>query len=77
MVLDKVGTGSPGIILTVLAVIFIVGIKCAPPRVDGFGGLDTTAKEDIEDERISNENSDGKQHMDSLGEITQMGPTEV
>ena len=42
---DRVGTGSPGIILTELSVISIVGIKCAQPRVDGVGGFDTVAQE--------------------------------
>ena len=66
---DRVGTGSPGIIVMALAVIFIVGLKCAPPRVDGVGGFDTVAQEDIEDEIIDVANSDGEQHVEYLGEI--------
>ena len=46
---DWMGTGSPGIILTALAVISIVGFKCETTRVDGVGGFDTIAQEDIED----------------------------
>ena len=69
MMVHLVGTGSPGIILTVLAVIFIVGLKCAPPRVDGVGGFDTVSQEDIEDEIIGVANSDGEQHVEYLGEI--------
>ena len=57
---DRVGTSIPGIILTVLAVISIIGLKCAPPRVDGVGGLDSIVREDIKDERIGVANSDGK-----------------
>ena len=67
---DRLGTGSPGIILTTLAVISIVGIKYVPPTVDGVGGFNTIAKEDTEDERIGVENSDGEQHVEYLGEIT-------
>ena len=67
---DRVGTSIPGIILTVLAVISIIGLKCAPPRVDGDVGFDTIAQEYIEDKRIVFANSDGGQHMESLGEIT-------
>ena len=49
---DCVGTGSQGITLTALAVISIVGLKCAPPRVDGVGGFETVSQEDIKDEII-------------------------
>ena len=70
LMVDWVGTGSPGIILTALAVIYIVGIKWVPPRFYGVGGFDAVAQEDIKDERIGVENSDGGQHVESLGEIT-------
>ena len=43
-----------------VGVIYIVGLKCAPPRVDGVGGLDSIVREDIKDERIGVANSDGK-----------------
>ena len=68
--IDWVGTGSPGTILTALAVISIVGIKWAPPKVDDVGGFDTIAQEDNKDERIGVENYDGEQNVESLGEIT-------
>ena len=64
------GTGNPGIILTALAVISFVSLKCVPPTVDGIGGLDTVAQEDTMDERICVANSDGEQHVEYLGEIT-------
>ena len=77
LMLDCVGTGIPGIMFMTLAVISVVCLKCAPPRVDGFGGFDTVAQEEIEDERIGVENSDEEQHVESLGKITSMIPAEV
>ena len=47
----QVGTDTPGIILTALAVIFIVGLKCVPPRVDSVGDFETISKEDTKYER--------------------------
>ena len=66
---DRVGTRNLGIILTALAVIYIVGLKCAPPMVEVVGDFDTIVQEYIENETIGVANSDRKKHMESLGEI--------
>ena len=74
---DRVVTGSPGIILTAFHVIFIVGIKCAPTKVDGVGGFYTVEKEYFKDERMVVSNYDWEQHVESLGETTKMIRAEV
>ena len=47
LMVDRVGIGIPGIIAKALAVISIVGLKCALPMVDDVGGFYIVAQEDI------------------------------